>query len=148
MDEERFDSLTRFIGAGMSRRSLMGAVGAIAGSLLGIHQRRRSKAAGCASDNDCPGLVCCSGVCSNDACCGWDDTTHCWQGSACENGVCVPYMCNVDADCYDATRICCLGYCEQKECCGGGDETHCLSGYYCATANCPAGSPCCLAWPL
>jgi hypothetical protein len=122
MDGQRFDHVTRLIGAGATRRSVVkGLTGALIGAagLAGLRSQAGATVtcgdllAPCGGQNDPP---CCSGICGKGIC-------------ITENG------CFSDEDCGDG-EICCgvdagFGVCDAIECCGVGDQVHCGEGLVC-----------------
>jgi len=93
MDGQRFDDLTRALGATRSRRQVLRALaGAAAAALTGAAHRRPAAAADCGRDGEPCG--CCRGglTCTNGTCCPDERACNgacCPSGHRCEGGACV-----------------------------------------------------------
>jgi hypothetical protein len=99
MDDRQFDSMTRLIGAGRSRRAVLAGLLGLAGLPLadGVEAARRS--------SPTPTPVKCPG------------NQH-WDGSKCvcsEGTTCGPDCCTQDSVCCD--NACCYGHCYGEELC-------------------------------
>jgi hypothetical protein len=156
MDPKRFDSATRALAGGASRRGVLRRIAAAAAALAVGRaammpedaEARRCNYIGCACStgtyNACSGgLVCCStsglmggpGVCSYESDCGGqcaDPGDYC--GNSCNWG--------------DSCPHCCSGYCGSDGSCG---FAHC-TGLGCACASgtyqpCDGGLVCCSSYP-
>jgi hypothetical protein len=162
MDDRRFDSLTRQLGAGASRRSvvkgLLGFGGALApASTLAARrpeptpkpvkcpQRQHWDGYECVCDDgDTCGSDCCIGesVCCDNACCFgtcYGEELCCPAEKIVCNGECLPYgvQCN-DDNCCDAGEICVEGQCV-PECDGVAIGGACTDNSDCCSGICSAG---------
>ena len=132
MDPVRFDRLTRALGTGCSRRSVLGRVAALASAMVAAKAAAPAPAeAGacygygcpCASDDSCAdALVCCGNSCVTSGECG---------GSCVGDGGACPSWCSLGDQCSG----CCNGFCAAY----GG----CTSYYYGG-----AGGVCSLSDPM
>lgn len=94
MDTRKFDDLTRSLGAGKSRRTVIkglfgGVVGGIA--IAGRPAYGALAQLGCGSDEQCAeSEICCNGVCAAIQCCidEADPNARCPEGTSCFEGYC------------------------------------------------------------
>ena len=126
MDERRFDALTRRLGQGVSRRSLIKGFLGLAGAAVAGGQLRAEAAR---RPTPTPKPVTCPG-------------NQTWNGSACvcPTGAtnCGPDCCPVgQAECCD--NACCFGRCYGEELCCPSSQEFCPVSGEC----CPVGWTCC-----
>ena len=163
MDTRKFDDLTRSLGAGKSRRTVIkglfgGVVGGIAiagrpsygafAQALACNDETpcpigygcvegicQQILPGCIDDTDCETGICCSGVCQQIACCidDADPNARCPDGTSCFEGVCDPLLGCGNDSECASDEICCNGVCAAIQCCI--DEAD-------PNARCPEGTSC------
>jgi hypothetical protein len=93
MDPTRFDTLTKALATGTSRRQALKTIAAttLAG-LLGLggigtaFAKCHNAGHACGTYRDCCSLVCCNHVCCDNVCC---NGVCCPPGQSCYNGTCV-----------------------------------------------------------
>jgi hypothetical protein len=148
MDGTRFDAVTKLMGTGAPRRSVLkGILGLFAGASAAAPLLVSAQVGGCLDDQECgPGFICCGGYsinsCRETECCGVGDAEHCAAGTVCSGTflTCIA-PCGNSNDACETTADCCdpLAVCQNALC-----VITCLApGQTCTTdGDCCAGTCC------
>ncbi|MBX3068898.1 MAG: hypothetical protein KF883_00220 [Thermomicrobiales bacterium] len=152
MDCERFDRLTRLLGEGASRRSVLRSLLGFGGAVVAVPATESVAGARTSRgrptipppdlpdcllpDQMCGGVCCGAGLCKENHCC--DSASAVWCGNACcENGLCT----TTGACCDDGALVCGTLCCAPTASCGrSGNADICCDP---ANGQAPCGLDCC-----
>jgi hypothetical protein len=127
VDRTRFDALTRLIGTGSTRRTVLGLATALGlSSLLAEAKKRRKKKKKCKSCAICQ-------QCKQGKCKGKADGSDCGGGATCQGGACT---------CPAGQKFCAGSCIPDSQCC----PSDCDDGNTCTTGICDQGT--CIYMPL